>query len=48
MAAGAVLLTLALVAMASTVSGQQVKRSSGRDAPQIPHTAPAEAAAFAA
>src|SRR4026207_2261452 len=48
MAAGAVLLTLALVAMASTVSGQQVKRSSGSDAPQLRQTPPAEAAALAA
>ena len=45
---GAVLLTLTLVAMASTVSGQQVKRSSGSDAPQIRRTAPADAAAVAA
>jgi hypothetical protein len=44
----AVLLTLTLVAMASTVSGQQVKRSSGSDAPQIRRTAPADAAAIAA
>ena len=41
---GAVVLTLTLVAMASTVSGQQVKRSSGSDAPQIRHTAPADTA----
>ncbi len=47
-ACGAVLLTLTLVAMASTVSGQQVKRSSGSDAPQIRRTAPADAAALAA
>ena len=47
-ACGAVLLTLTLVAMASTVSGQQVKRSSGSDAPQIRRTAPADAAAVAA
>ena len=44
---GAVLLTLTLFAMASTVSGQQVKRSSGSDAPQIRHTAPADKAARA-
>ena len=37
----AVLLTLTLVAMASTVSGQHVNRSSGSAAPQIQHTAPA-------
>jgi hypothetical protein len=48
MAAGAVLLTLTLVAMASTVSGQQVKRFSASDAPQIRRTAPADAAALAA
>jgi hypothetical protein len=47
-ACGALLLTLALVAMASTVSGQQVKRSSGSDAPQIRRTAPANTAALAA
>ena len=48
-ACGAVLLALNLVAMASTVSGQQVKRSSGSDAPQIRRTAaPADAAAVAA
>lgn len=46
-ACGVVLLTLTLVAMASTVSGQQVKRSSGNDTPQIRHTAPADAAASA-
>src|SRR5687767_873854 len=44
----AVLLTLTLVAMASTVSGQQVKRSSGSDAPRIGRTAPADTAALAA
>ncbi len=44
----AVFLTLTLVAMASTVSGQQVKRSSGSDAPQIRRTAPAGTAAVAA
>src|SRR5688572_5344385 len=44
---GAALLTLTLVAMASTVSGQQVKRSSGSDAPQIRHTAPTDKAARA-
>src|SRR4249920_1307947 len=48
MAAGAVLLILLLVAMAWPVSDQQVKRSSGSDAPQIRHPAPAEAAALAA
>jgi hypothetical protein len=42
---GAVLLILTLVAMASTVSGQPVKRSSGSDAPQIRHKTPADAAA---
>ena len=47
-ASAAVLLALALVAMAVTVSGQQVKRSSGSDAPRIPRTAPADAAALAA
>ena len=41
---GAVLLTLTLFAMASTVSGQQVKRSSGTDAPQVRHDAPADEA----
>lgn len=41
-------LLLALVAMASTLSGQQVKRSSGSDAPQIRRAAPAHAAARAA
>ena len=43
---GAVLLTLTLVAMASTVSGQEVKRSSGSDAPQIQQTARADTAAI--
>ena len=43
----AVLLALTLVAMASTVSGQQVKRSTGSDAPRIRRTAPADAAALA-
>ena len=47
-ACGAVLIALTLVAMASTVSGQQVKRSSGSDAPRIRRTAPADAAALAA
>jgi type I phosphodiesterase/nucleotide pyrophosphatase len=47
-ARGAVLVALTLVAMAATVSGQQVKRSSGSDAPQIRRTAPADAAAVAA
>src|ERR1051326_3920960 len=45
---GAVLATLALVAMASEVWAQQVKRSSGSDARQIRHTAPAAVAATAA
>ena len=45
---GAVLLALALVTMAWTVSGQQVKRSSLSDAPRIRATAPAGAAALAA
>ena len=45
---GAVLLALTLVAMAWTVSGQQVKRSSVSDAPRIRATAPAGAAALAA
>ncbi len=45
---GAVLLALTLVAMAWTVSGQQVKRSSMSDAPRIRATAPAAAAALAA
>ena len=45
---GAVLLALALVAMAWTVSGQQVKRSSLNDAPRIRATAPAGATALAA
>src|SRR5580765_5816689 len=44
---GAVLLTLILAAMASTVSGQQVKRASASDAPQTRHAAPAGAAASA-
>ena len=44
----AVLLALTLVAMTSTVSGQQVKRSSGSDAPRIQRTAPADAVAPAA
>jgi hypothetical protein len=42
---GSVLLTLTLVAMASTVSAQEVKRSSGSDAPQLRHTPPADVAA---
>src|SRR5436189_5295594 len=41
-------LALTLVAMAWTVSGQQVKRSSVSDAPRIRATAPAGAAALAA
>src|SRR5207248_9234054 len=45
---GAVLLALTLVAMAWTISGQQVKRSSVSDAPRIRATAPAGAAALAA
>ena len=48
LASCAVLITLTLVAIASTVSGQQVKRSSGSDAPQIRRTAPADSAAVAA
>ena len=44
---GAVLLALTLVAMAWTVSGQQVKRSSVSDARRIRATAPAGAAALA-
>ena len=44
----AVLRALTLVAMASTVSGQQVKPSSGSDAPRIRRTARADAAALAA
>jgi hypothetical protein len=47
-AGGAALLVLTLVAMAWTVLGQQVKRSSGRDGPRIQRTAPADAAALAA
>jgi hypothetical protein len=45
---GAVLLTLTLVTVAWTVSGQQVKRSSVSDAPRIRATPPAGAAALAA
>jgi len=45
---GAVLLALTLVAMAWTVSGQQVKRSSVSDAPRIRATVPAGAAALTA
>lgn len=33
---GAVLFALALIARARTISGQEVKRSSGRDEPRIP------------
>src|SRR5688572_27816503 len=44
-AGGGVLLVLTLVAMARTVSGQQVERSSGNDAPRIRRTAPADVAA---
>ena len=44
---GVVLLALALVTMAWTISGQQVKRSSLNDAPRIRDTAPAGAAALA-
>jgi Type I phosphodiesterase / nucleotide pyrophosphatase len=44
---GAGLFPLILVAMAWTVSGQQVKRSSVSDAPRIRATAPARAAALA-
>ena len=47
-ACGAVLLTLALVAMAWTVSGQQAEQSSGSDAPPIRRVAQADAAALAA
>ncbi len=47
-ALGVVFLTLALVAMASTASGQEVKRSSGSDAPRVRRTAPADAAGVAA
>ncbi len=46
-ACGAVLLALTLVAMAWTVSGQQVKRFSGSDAPRIRRTVPAAAALVA-
>ncbi|MEP7149400.1 MAG: hypothetical protein ABI857_11010, partial [Acidobacteriota bacterium] len=42
-ACGAVLLALTLVVMSWTVSGQQVKRSSGGDAPRIRRTVPADA-----
>jgi hypothetical protein len=45
---GAVLLALALVTVAWTVSGQQVKRSSPNDAPRMRATAPAGAAAVPA
>jgi hypothetical protein len=47
-ACSTLLLTLALVAMASAVSGQQVTRSSGSDAPRLRRTAPAHATALAA
>jgi hypothetical protein len=47
-ACGAVLLSLIVVAMAWTVSGQQVKRSSGSDAPRIRRTPTADAATLAA
>jgi hypothetical protein len=47
-ACGAVLLTLTVVAMAWTVSGRQVKRSSGSDAPRIRRNRPADAATLAA
>src|SRR5687768_1988563 len=47
-ACGAVLLALTLVAMAWTVLGQQVKRSSGSNAPRIRRTAPADTATLAA
>ena len=47
-ACGAVLLGLALLAMTWTVSGQQVKRPSGSDAPRIRRTAPADSATLAA
>src|SRR5437588_7434356 len=46
-ACGALLLTLTQVAMASTISGRQVKRSSGSDAPRVRGTAPADAAVLA-
>jgi hypothetical protein len=45
---GAVLLTLTLVAMASTASSQELKRSSGNDPPRVRRAAPADAAAVAA
>jgi len=41
----AILIALTLVAMASTVSGQQVTRSFAGDAPRVQHTAPTGAAA---
>lgn len=47
-ACGAVLVAVTLVAMAWTVSDQQVKQSSGSDAPRIRGTAPADAAVLAA
>jgi hypothetical protein len=47
-ASGSVILALTLVAMAWTVSGQQVKRSSVSDAPGIRRPAAADAAALAA
>jgi hypothetical protein len=46
-ACGAVLFTLALVAMAWTVSAQQAERSSGSDAPPIRRVAPVDAVALA-
>src|ERR1043165_1756059 len=45
LARGGVLITLALVATASTVSAQQVKRSAGSDARQTRHPATGNAAA---
>ena len=45
---GAVLLALTLVALAWTVSCQQVTRSSASDAPRIQRTAPVDSAALAA
>src|ERR1041384_802549 len=47
-AISSVLLALTLVAMASMVSGQQVKKSSGSDAPRNRRAAPADAATRAA
>jgi hypothetical protein len=41
-------ITLLLVGMARTVSGQQVKKSSGSDAPRNLHAVPADNTALAA